>query len=55
MRRIITTWTDSPAAWKRNQAYRKERERIEREAKEERERGQRLMERHNIKSIRFDQ
>lgn len=54
MRRIITTWTDSPAAWKRNQAYQRERERIEREAKEEREREQRIMARHNIKSIRFD-
>lgn len=53
MRRIITTWTDSPAAWKRNQAYQKERERIEREAKEQREREQRIMVQHNIKSIRI--
>ncbi len=54
MHRIITTWTDSPEAWKRNQAYQRERERIEREAKEEREREQRIMQRNNIKSLRIE-
>lgn len=44
-RKMICTWTDSPAAWKRNQEYQREQRRKREEKAREDERFQAELER----------